>query len=336
MNMRYINNQYIRLDIPLEEIAKIKIKTDKNNKMISDLDIKDYEPNVIIAFGINGKIDYCNIYSSVRILRTSQKTLMGKIEEIPEFIEVIIVDNLIYYNKNDVNSDKDFDLLRFENNEDRFEMKVERLIERGKLNSCNNVGDTILKNFIWRKKGEKAIELINKMEIESINKVNKYGNTALMLACFEENMKTVALKLLEREEININQVNKYGYTALICACIYKMESVALKLLEREDININQANINGDTALIWACANKMETIALKLLERKEININQMNEDGYTALIWACINKMELVALKLLERKEININQENNRRKTALDYAIENNMESVINKIKELQK
>jgi len=95
--MTYINNQYIRLDKPLEEIAKIEIKTDENNKMISDLDIKDFEPNVIIAYGIDRKIDYCNIYSSVKILITNIDALKGRIEEIPEFIEVIIVDNLIYY-----------------------------------------------------------------------------------------------------------------------------------------------------------------------------------------------------------------------------------------------
>jgi len=81
--MTYINNQYIRLDKPLEEIAKIEIKTDENNKMISDLDIKDYEPNVIIAYGIDRKIDYCNIFSSVKILITDS-TLAGKIEEIPD------------------------------------------------------------------------------------------------------------------------------------------------------------------------------------------------------------------------------------------------------------
>jgi len=32
--MTYINNQYLKLDIPIEEIAKIEIKTDENNKLI--------------------------------------------------------------------------------------------------------------------------------------------------------------------------------------------------------------------------------------------------------------------------------------------------------------
>ena len=301
MTMTYTNNQYIRLDIPLEEIAKIEIRTDVDkNRMISDIEINAYDPNIIIAFGKDKKIDYCNIFSSVRILITDYGTLNGKIEEIPEFIEVIIVNNLIFYNKNDVNSDKDFDLLDFENDKDRFDMKVERLIERGKINSNNKVGNTILNYLIKNGKEEKAIELMDRMEIESINQVNEKGETALMYACG-----------------------------------YKMGEIALKLLEREGINVNQANKNtGVTALMYACEYKMECVVLKLLEKREININQIDKMKNTALIYLCWVENETLALKLLEREEININQVNFYGKTVLDYATGNKMESVINRIKEL--
>ena len=50
--------------------------------MISDLEIKGDESNIIIAYGIDRKINYCNIYS-VKILIIDRKTLIGKIEEIP-------------------------------------------------------------------------------------------------------------------------------------------------------------------------------------------------------------------------------------------------------------
>ena len=65
--MTYTNNQYIRLDIPLEEIAKIEIKTDENNKLIEDIEIGDYV-NVVIAYG--DKVEYDNIYGGVKILIT--------------------------------------------------------------------------------------------------------------------------------------------------------------------------------------------------------------------------------------------------------------------------
>ena len=60
--MAYLNNQYIRLDKPIEEIAKIKIKTDKKNKLIEDIEIGDYV-NVVIAYG--KRVEYDNIYGGI-------------------------------------------------------------------------------------------------------------------------------------------------------------------------------------------------------------------------------------------------------------------------------
>jgi hypothetical protein len=82
--MNYINNQYLQLDLPLEEIQKIKVITNEKNKLIDDLDIND-EPNIIIACDKNNnRINYNNIFSSVRILITDYNILKGKIEEIPD------------------------------------------------------------------------------------------------------------------------------------------------------------------------------------------------------------------------------------------------------------
>lgn len=256
--MTYTTNQYLKLDIPLEEIAKIEIKTDEKNRMISDIEINDYEPNIIIAVGIDDMIDYCNIYSSVRILITDYDTIMGKIGEIPEFIEVIIVDNMICYDKNEENSDKDFDLLNFEDDYYNYGMKLERLIERGKINSSNKMGDTILMYLICNKKEEKAIKLIDDMEIEIINKVNNYGYTALMYACMHK-MELLVLKMLEIEEINmyyvskIHTLNGVGYTALEYAIKNNMELVALKMLESEEIYIKRERLN--KCLSWDIANE---------------------------------------------------------------------------------
>jgi len=304
--MTYINNQYIRLDIPIKEIAKIEIKTDEKNKLIEELDIEmiggEY-PNVVIAYG--EKVEYNNIFTSIRILITNELALKKNEYKIPEYIEKIIVYGYVYENNN-------------------------RGIERIKEGLKNGIE---LIDAIERQNNKLALDILKRENI-NINRVNEYGYTALIRACRCNKMETVALKLLEREDININETNKYGDTALIRACWNNMESVALKLLEREEININQVNDMGETALMYACYKKMEGVALKLLEREEININKVNKNGETALILACYNNMENVALKLLERKEININQKNYYRKTALDYAIENNMKSVIKRINEL--
>jgi len=71
--MSYFNNQYIKLDIPLKEIAKIEIKTYKNNKLIEDLELYDY-PNVVIACG--KKVEYNNIFGGVKILITDETALI--------------------------------------------------------------------------------------------------------------------------------------------------------------------------------------------------------------------------------------------------------------------
>jgi len=310
--MIYINNQYIRLNISLEEIAKIEIRTDEKNKLIEELDIemKDGEyPNVVIACG--EKVEYNNIFASIKVLITDEKALIKNEYKIPEYIEKIIVNGYVYENKKE---------------------EIERIKEG--LKNGNELINAIQKGLIKTIQKENKELVLEILERENINvNVDVYGYTSLILAC-SNNMESVALKLLEREEININQVNKYGETALILACNNKIETVALKLLEREEININQVNSLGYTALEWACIYKMESVALKQLEKEEIDINQFDKNKYTALIWACKNKMESVALKLLERG--GMNPRNGGGCAALNYAIKNKMESVIKRIKELQK
>ena len=95
-NMTYINNQYIRLDKPIEEIAKIEIKTDGKNKLIEDIEIGDYDVNVVIAYG--DKVEYDNIYGGVKILITDEEALKKNEYIIPEYIEKIIVYGCVYEN----------------------------------------------------------------------------------------------------------------------------------------------------------------------------------------------------------------------------------------------
>ncbi len=65
---------------------------------------------------------------------------------------MIIVNNLIYYNKYEKNNDKEFDLLGFKDNDKKFDIKIERLIERGKINSYNKIENTILNYLIDNRK----------------------------------------------------------------------------------------------------------------------------------------------------------------------------------------
>ncbi len=260
--MAYKNNQYLKLDKPIEEIAKIEIKTYEKNKLIEDIEIGDYV-NVVIAYG--KRVVYNNIYGGIKILITDEEALIKNEYIIPEYIEKIIVYGCVY-----------------ENNK--------REIERFK-NSLELI------NAIKDKNERLALELLEREDI-NVNYVDKYGQTALIWACIN-GIESVAFKLLEKEGININQVNDRGETALMYACWNKMEIFALKLLEREDIDINHVNKYGNTALMCACSYKMETVALKLLEREDININQVNINGVSALFFANKNGMEQVVNRINE-------------------------------------
>ena len=69
--------------------------TDDNNRLIEDIEIKEDEPNIIIAYG--QKVRYENIYSSVKILITDKKAIKNN-DYIPKHIETIIIYGYIYGN----------------------------------------------------------------------------------------------------------------------------------------------------------------------------------------------------------------------------------------------
>lgn len=161
----------------------------------------------------------------------------------------------------------------------------------------------------------------------SPNKVNKFGDNALMVAC-EKGLEEVALALIETGRIKLGQINKDDNTALIIACYNGLENVALALIATREAYPEHTNSNKDTALITACKKGLEQVALKLIETGKSNPGQVNINGDTALITACNKTLDKVALALINTGQSNPGHADNEGYTALMAACNTHLEQVV--------
>jgi len=244
--MEYNNKQYLKLDVSIEEIAKIKIKTNYiDRRGIEDIEIGDIKPNVLIyevgIFYSSKKPNYENIFYSVKILITNSRGLEdGLWREIPDFVEYIIVNNEIFKN----NRNK-FDFIVFEKEEREKEI-IEELIHEDRINEYRINGDTILDWACCLKMSDVTIiKLIDRMTTEAINYIDKYGHTSLMTTCCQGSSKDIILKLIERMNYEtINMLNDDGKTALDYACKEGVdEDVVIKIMLKTTFELIIKNIN---------------------------------------------------------------------------------------------
>jgi len=187
---------------------------------------------------------------------------------------VIIVNKKIFYNRNEKDSDKEFDLLYFEDNKDIFEMKIKRLIEKGKINSSNKVGNTILNYLIMRNEEEKALELLERMEIEGINKVNLH-------TLYLQNNQISKIKGLEFVvdlyylTLQNNQISKIeGLDSLVNLNYLNLQNNKISKIEGLDslVNLNYLNLQNNKI------SKIEGLdSLVNLQKLHLNNNQISKN-----------------------------------------------------------
>ncbi|AEX62044.1 putative ankyrin repeat protein [Megavirus vitis] len=136
----------------------------------------------------------------------------------------------------------------------------------------------------------------------NINAVDMYGNSALMLACSQNDVELA--ELLIRSGIDVNIKSNCNMTALISAAYnsgHNNNIDLIKLLLEHGADVNFINIYGRTALDAACdyKNKCDNLqTIKLLLDHWCDVNIKNENGYNALMIACQYPNSLDTIKLL--------------------------------------
>ena len=164
---------------------------------------------------------------------------------------------------------------------------------------------------------------------ESINARDEFGNTALMHAAINGNVKAVQL-LLEKKNIEVNLQNSSGFTALTYAASSGNWRIVGLLLTKKDIKIdlqikpsdtllkgnkdnkaaaspNCKNKLGNTALIFAAANGHKEVISLLLNKIGIDsINIQGNLGNTALIFAAANGHYDIVKDILKKSKTSLN------------------------------
>ena len=156
---------------------------------------------------------------------------------------------------------------------------TKNLIEKGlAVNTSTKDGLTTLMFAIMEKKNIEIIKLLLEHEVD-VNVFVNNGETALMLAIYNENIKLTKLLLEYGADINISV--KSGETALMLA-IYNENIKLTKLLLEYGADVNASTKDGDTALMVASINNNNIEIVKLLIDNGAKIDAENEEGLNVI------------------------------------------------------
>ena len=296
-----MKNQYKRTEETIEEIIGWRIEhtyyTSEDVDKVEDLEI-DGEPNVLIYRNDYGEGDeFINIYRSVRIMMTTRYTINeDKYKKLPENVDYVIVENRIYEVKDEN------DMINFMTSL-RAEEYIRNMMEGEIDNEINRKGETLLMKACEWKKEELVRELMGRMSEESINRMNKYGETALFYGCRAGIEESIMIEMIRRmKDDTINRWNEEGETVLQYVCYNKMERMAMEMIPRmSEEGISRWNREGETVLLHACINRMERVAMEMIMRMTGEaINKYTKRGETVLHVVCHNRMERLAVELIRR------------------------------------
>jgi len=323
--MMLMNNQYKKIEDDIENISKIEVITDNNNKIIEDLEIKDedLEPNIIIYYKVYEKrSSVINIYYSVKIIITDVDGFNENIEDIInlENIEYIIVEKRIYKKTKD--KFEYIDLI--EDVREKIEI-IKDKIKNDEYNIVNTNNSNLLHYLGYFMMYEEMNEIIDKMDDKIINIINKNGNSVFDILCDKDNefgvyeeLKKLMIKIVNKlDKKIINRKNKNNINNLMCLCYNGSNDIIKEIIDYFDEEIfYERDNNNISALYLAIYNYMEDVGIMIIDKIEdeekrrelINLEINNKKMIEISIYRRMERLSIKMLEYIERDYIIKNRE----------------------------
>lgn len=156
---------------------------------------------------------------------------------------------------------------------------------------------------------------------------NSSGNTPLHQAVWNNEAEVVGA-LLKINTIDINAINDQGDSALVLACMQNNLRIAQQLINA-DADMLLKRLDGNSVLHYSTGRGNKEIA-KLLVEKGMDINNKNNEGETPLIVASICGFNEISALLIDNGA-DVNEKDNDEHSALHYASEKGYNEIVEQL-----
>jgi len=145
------------------------------------------------------------------------------------------------------------------------------------VNNLNISNNCLLIYIINNGNEELALKVFNNnKDIINVNIINN-DNDSLLLLAVVNGMKKLAIKIIEKINVEfINKPNSFNDTVLLLAIHFEYWDIVANLIEKKNINLNHINNNGDNALLLIINSRQWDLVEKLLNNPYIDKYHKNK------------------------------------------------------------
>lgn len=288
-----------------------------NENLLSKVDAQEKEKNK--KEGTKGKIEKKEEGSELKP-EDESKVLVEKVDEEIETLESIRSQETMETAK-----DTFSDLSKMSDEEDQEKEQkdeLEKELEKEIIIDRKVLVDNLMKMIVSGRFDE--IEEIIKKDPLIVNEEDKEGNTVLIYAAKEGNLKLVRYFIAHGSDIN--HTNHKNRTAIIYAAMNGRVKAFKELIKKEDGDINIQDDEGKSALHHIVTSEYENEGTRgkllalIFSRKDLKVNAADKRGNTSLIYALTGEDEETIKSLLDHDDIDVNHSNKKNYRALTICL----------------